>query len=69
MVENLQKGPKKLTKSLVFKHFKMAFHFWTRVSGLCKKKEKQRQKSYECFILKINIFLKFIGQIMRIFFK
>jgi hypothetical protein len=28
MVENLQKGPKKLTKSLVFKHFKMAFHFW-----------------------------------------
>jgi hypothetical protein len=38
-----QEHSKKLTKYLVFKHSKVAFYFWTKPFGTCKKKEKQHQ--------------------------
>jgi hypothetical protein len=37
-----QERPKNLTKYLVFKHPKMAFYFWTKPFGACKKKGKTR---------------------------
>jgi hypothetical protein len=40
---NIRKRSKKLTKRLVFTHPKMAFYFWTKPFGACKKKEKQHQ--------------------------
>jgi hypothetical protein len=37
---HLKSTLKKLTKYLVFKDSKMAFYFWTKPFGACKKKEK-----------------------------
>jgi hypothetical protein len=43
MQNYFKNAPKKLTKYLVFTPPKMAFYFWTKTFGACKKKEKEKQ--------------------------
>jgi hypothetical protein len=43
---NNRKGSKKLTKCLVFKHPKMAFYFWTKPFGACKKTTPNNKEGY-----------------------